>query len=187
MMSRTIVAGEAPARSVGGSRAKGEHNTGALLDEIKFPITTAQALRIFSERLNDFEKGEILDYQEIYYMGKGTRSGRKGAEPTYDDDKGDYNAYVGEQLAYRYEIVGVLGKGSFGQAIKCVDHKTQQVVAIKVIRSKKRFYRQAIVEVKVLKYIKEHDPKESANMVKMHDYFTFRKHIVSLPLGFDLA
>jgi len=80
------------------------------------------------------------------------------------------------------EIIDILGKGSFGQAIKCFDHKSKKQIALKIIRSKKRFYHQATVEVKVLKYIKERDPEGLSNVVMMLDYFIFRKHIVSLHL-----
>lgn len=45
---------------------------------------------------------------------------------------------TGDHIAYRYEIVELLGKGSFGQVIRAYDHKTQQYVAIKIIRNKKR-------------------------------------------------
>jgi len=41
-------------------------------------------------------------------------------------------------MVYRYEIKEVLGKGSFGQVVKAHDHKTDQVVALKIIRNKKR-------------------------------------------------
>ena len=44
---------------------------------------------------------------------------------------------VKDHLAYRWEIIDKLGSGSFGQALKCFDHKTKQMVAIKVIRNKK--------------------------------------------------
>jgi dual specificity tyrosine-phosphorylation-regulated kinase 2/3/4 len=68
----------------------------------------------------------------------------------YDDERGDYLVIPGDHLAYRYEIEGVLGKGSFGQVLQCRDHKTGQYVAIKIIRNKKRFHSQAQVEVKIL-------------------------------------
>ena len=42
-------------------------------------------------------------------------------------------------LRYRFEVLDFLGKGSFGQALKCVDHKTGEIVAIKIIRNKKKF------------------------------------------------
>lgn len=33
----------------------------------------------------------------------------------YDDDRGDYNVVPHDHLGYRYEVLSVLGKGSFGQ------------------------------------------------------------------------
>ena len=45
---------------------------------------------------------------------------------------------LGDHLVYRYEILEVLGKGSFGQVIKAHDNKTGQYVAVKIIRNKKR-------------------------------------------------
>lgn len=57
----------------------------------------------------------------------------------YDDDRGDYNIVINDHICYRFEIVDKLGAGSFGQAVKCFDHKTRQMVAVKIIRNKKRF------------------------------------------------
>ena len=154
-------------------------------EEIKFPMTAPQALKFFADRLTDFEKGELLDYKEIYFLGKELLKKevrRSNKIQNFDDDKGDYNAYVGEQIGYRYEIVDILGKGSFGQALKCYDHKAKQPIALKIIRSKKRFYHQATVEVKILKFISDNDVKNSSNIVKMQDCFIFRKHIVRLQI-----
>lgn len=39
-----------------------------------------------------------------------------------------------DHVAFRYEILEVIGKGSFGQVIRALDHKTGQQVAIKIIR-----------------------------------------------------
>jgi dual specificity tyrosine-phosphorylation-regulated kinase 2/3/4 len=33
-----------------------------------------------------------------------------------------------DHIGYRYEVLGVLGKGSFGQVLKCLDHKTGGMV-----------------------------------------------------------
>ena len=68
----------------------------------------------------------------------------------YDDENGSYIKVLHDHIAYRYEIREVIGKGSFGQVVKCFDHKTKQPVAIKIIRNKKRFHHQALVEVKIL-------------------------------------
>lgn len=57
----------------------------------------------------------------------------------YDDEEGDYLVVLRDHLGYRYEVLEFLGQGSFGQAIKCLDHKTKETVAVKIIRNKKKF------------------------------------------------
>jgi dual specificity tyrosine-phosphorylation-regulated kinase 2/3/4 len=122
-------------------------------------VSPAQALQMVN--LNIFERGEIIDYNEIYFCG--TKNAKKHvgdlnaqtANFGYDDDRGDYNIVFGDHLAYRYEVVDLLGKGSFGQVVRCVDHKTGLLVAIKIIRNKKRFHQQALVEVNILQKLRE--------------------------------
>ena len=58
-----------------------------------------------------------------------------------------------DHLAYRFEVQDFLGKGSFGQALKCFDHKTKEVVAVKIIKNKKRYQHQAGVELKILQHL----------------------------------
>lgn len=41
-----------------------------------------------------------------------------------------------DHIGYRFEVLEFLGKGSFGQALKCFDYKTQEMVAVKLIRNK---------------------------------------------------
>ena len=62
-----------------------------------------------------------------------------------------------DHLGYRYEVLEFLGQGSFGQAIKCMDHKNGEIVALKIIRNKKKFQYQAGIELKILKYLNFHD------------------------------
>lgn len=100
----------------------------------------------------------------------------------FDDERGDYKAIEHDHLGYRYEILEVLGKGSFGQALKCFDYKKNEQVALKIIRNKKRFHNQAVIEAKILKYIQEKDPDDTANLVRMKEFFIFRNHFVSFVL-----
>jgi len=86
----------------------------------------------------------------------------------YDDARGDYTAVLADHLAYRYEVLGMLGHGSFGQVMKCRDHASGTVLAVKVIRNKKRFHTQALVEVDILDCLRNQvrllcldDPKNS--------------------------
>lgn len=45
---------------------------------------------------------------------------------------------IGDQMAFRFEILEVVGRGSFGQVVKVLDHKQDEEIAIKIIRNKKR-------------------------------------------------
>lgn len=105
--------------------------------------------------LSEYERREILDFQNVYCIG--ARSEKKQATRDnstnnhgYDDERGDYLVVARDHLAYRYEVVDTLGKGSFGQVLQCRDHCTGESVAIKIIRNKKRFHHQALVEIKIL-------------------------------------
>ena len=139
--------------------------------------------------LSDYEKGEILDYHNIYFLG--LKADKLKATPNnannygFDDDRGDYKAVFNDHIGYRYEVVSLLGKGSFGQAFKSYDHKKNRYVALKIIRNKKRFHHQATVEVKILKHLKDNDVNDNNNIVRMYDYFIFRKHLVSQNLMFN--
>ncbi|KAI9892044.1 MAG: hypothetical protein M1814_002239 [Vezdaea aestivalis] len=144
-------------------------------------VAPSQAVRMVN--LNIFERGEIVDYKDVYFCG--TRDAKKhvgdlnatSANFGYDDERGDYNIVSGDHLAYRYEIVDVLGKGSFGQVVRCVDHKTGGLVAVKIIRNKKRFHQQALVEVNILRKLREWDPQNKHSMVNFTQNFYFRGHL----------
>jgi dual specificity tyrosine-phosphorylation-regulated kinase 2/3/4 len=118
-------------------------------------------LALQQANLNIYERGEIVDYEHIYFCGTATAAKHVGeltvdsANFGYDDDRGDYSIVLGDHILYRYEIVDILGKGSFGQVVRCIDHKTGGLVAIKIIRNKKRFHQQALVEVNILKKLRE--------------------------------
>ena len=50
-------------------------------------------------------------------------------------------------------------------------------MALKVIRNKKKFQHQATVEVKVLQHLRDADPEDTTNIIRMREYFVFRSHI----------
>ena len=143
----------------------------------KLPASPASVLKLFMHKMSHFEQAEILGYSEIYYLGLCLDRKEPIKSQVFDDDRGDYKIMIGDQISYRYEIVQVLGRGSFGQVVKAIDHKTKQEVALKVIRNKSRFHEQALVEVKILKYLKEKDPNDQHCVVHLIDHFSFRKHM----------
>lgn len=144
-------------------------------------ISPSSALQTVN--LNIFERGEIVDFPDVYFFG--TRHAKKivgdlssaSTNFGYDDERGDYNIVEGDHLVYRYEVVDLLGKGSFGQVVRCIDHKTGTLVAIKIIRNKKRFHQQALVEVDILQKLKEWDPNKKHNVVNFDQSFYFRGHL----------
>lgn len=112
-------------------------------------------------KMSDAERKEVLDFDHIYYspspgtIRRPSQPGGANYNHGYDDERGDYLVVEGDHLCYRYEVVGILGKGSFGQVVQCRDHKTGKSVAVKIIRNKKRFHAQALVEVKILQQLVE--------------------------------
>lgn len=160
-------------------------------DTLKFPepiqpapALTPQALLKSSQAvyLSDYERKEVLDYPSVYYIG--ARSDKKPATRDnstnnygYDDDRGDYLIVNKDHLAYRYEVIDTLGKGSFGQVLHCRDYCTGESVAIKIIRNKKRFHHQALVEIKILDNLRKWDPDEKHHVIKMTEHFYFRNHL----------
>ncbi|KAF2222418.1 hypothetical protein BDZ85DRAFT_127920 [Elsinoe ampelina] len=148
-------------------------------------MSPAQAIQSTAGLLNIYEKGEIIDYKEgVYFCGTKTAKKHVGdisaAGTTnfgYDDDRGDYNICMGDHLAYRYEVIDVLGKGSFGQVVRCIDHKEGGLVAVKIIRNKKRFHQQALVEVNILNKLKEWDPDGTHATLTVTSSFYFRSHL----------
>lgn len=108
-----------------------------------------------AQYLSDYERKEILDHPLVYFIGAKSEKNMASRDTStnnfgYDDERGDYLVVPHDHLAYRYEIIATLGKGSFGQVLHCRDHCTGESVAVKIIRNKKRFHKQAEVEIKIL-------------------------------------
>ncbi|KAF8163096.1 hypothetical protein B0H34DRAFT_307783 [Crassisporium funariophilum] len=146
------------------------------------PSSPANILQGQQRYLSEFECKEILDYPSIYCFGANSRKKRATLDNTtnnhgYDDERGDYLVVNHDHLAYRYEIIDTLGKGSFGQVLHCRDHCTGESVAIKIIRNKKRFHHQALVEIKILDNLRRWDADEKHHVIKMTEHFYFRNHL----------
>ncbi|KAJ8377502.1 hypothetical protein AAFF_G00259700 [Aldrovandia affinis] len=137
----------------------------------------ARALRQHRAHLSPAEQREILSYPEVYFLGLSAKRRPPGAHNDgYDDEHGGYIHVPHDHLAYRYEFLKVIGKGSFGQVAKVYDHKTRQHLALKVVRNEKRFQRQAAEEVRILEHLRRQDRAGAVNAVRMLESFSFRGH-----------
>ena len=68
-----------------------------------------KAFKLFLHQLTDYEKGEILEFSDIYFLGIGAQKvhGNPKNEHNYgyDDDKGDYKIIMKDHIGYRYEVL----------------------------------------------------------------------------------
>ncbi|XP_037079361.1 LOW QUALITY PROTEIN: dual specificity tyrosine-phosphorylation-regulated kinase 2-like [Pollicipes pollicipes] len=139
------------------------------------------AVHHYGSYLAQYELDEIDQYDHIWFLGLGAK--KLAGDPArqqnagYDDEHGSYIKVPRDHIAYRYEILEVIGRGSFGQVIRTLDHKTNTQVAIKVIRNKKRFHQQALMEVTILDHLRRRDKEGNYNIIHMLDYFYFRNHL----------
>ncbi|KAI5632986.1 protein kinase domain-containing protein [Phthorimaea operculella] len=143
--------------------------------------SAGEALKLYGDRLTEWERTEIRKFPEIWFLGLDSSKVHARANlPNncgYDDENGSYHKQMHDHIGYRYEILEVIGKGSFGQVIRALDHRNGTQVAIKIIRNKKRFHHQALVEVRVLDHLRQKDKDQVHNVIHMLDYFYFRNHL----------
>lgn len=93
------------------------------------------------------------------------------------DQRNEYIYEMHDHIAYRYEILQKLGKGSYGEVVKVFDHKKKETLALKIVRNKTKFNQQAFIEIQILTHIKERDVEQNSNIVKIKDFIIFRKHV----------
>ena len=136
-----------------------------------------EAVAYYGDKLTEFEKTEIFDYNEIYFLGSEAEKISATNVKDYDDENGSYMKMSKDHISYRFEILETLGKGSFGVVLRCYDHKKKEAVALKIIRNKKRFQQQGLVEVNILTHLKTLDSDNSLNVVHIKEYFYFRSHL----------
>uniref|UniRef100_A0A3P9HPM3 dual-specificity kinase n=2 Tax=Oryzias latipes TaxID=8090 RepID=A0A3P9HPM3_ORYLA len=145
------------------------------------PLTPDQALRLYRSQLSPMELSEIHSYPDVYFVGPNAKKRPAVAGGSnncgYDDEQGGYIHVPHDHLAYRYEFLKIIGKGSFGQVAKVYDHKLQQHLALKMVRNEKRFHRQAQEEIRILEHLHKQDRNGTMNVVHMLENFTFRNHI----------
>lgn len=92
--------------------------------------------------LETYEKEELVSYNEVYYYGQNC-SLKKPTLIELTKQDGGYNWVKGDQIHFRYEILELLGEGSFGEVYKCMDHKRSKPVALKIVKNNEKYTNQA--------------------------------------------
>nr|ACG35326.1 serine/threonine-protein kinase AFC3 [Zea mays] len=103
---------------------------------------------------------------------------RGGASPPWreDDRDGHFVFDLGENLTRRYKILSKMGEGTFGRVLECWDRETHEYVAIKVVRSIRKYRDAAMIEIDVLNRLAENEKYRSL-CVQIQRWFDYRNHI----------
>jgi Protein kinase domain len=134
---------------------------------LKCPVVASphQVMMLYMNKLTPYEHHEIYKYSQIYFIGANAK--KRNGPNEYDNENGSYIHIPHDHIAYRYEVLKIIGKGSFGQVVKAYDHKTREHVALKMVRNEKRFHRQAQEEIRILKHLRAQDKDNSFNIIHM--------------------
>ncbi|KAI5624336.1 homeodomain-interacting protein kinase 3, partial [Silurus asotus] len=91
---------------------------------------------------------------------------------------GDYQLVQHEVLCSMkntYEVLDFLGRGTFGQVVKCWKRGTSEVVAVKILKNHPSYARQGQIEVGILARLSGENAEEH-NLVRAFECFQHRNH-----------
>ncbi|CAG8746425.1 3120_t:CDS:2, partial [Acaulospora morrowiae] len=100
-----------------------------------------------------------------------------GLVDNYDDADGYYRVLLGEILDNRYHVYSHLGKGVFSSVVKARDTKTEEDVAIKIIRNNDTMYRAGMKELNILKRLMAADPENKKHVIRLYRHFEHKGHL----------
>ncbi|XP_071809087.1 homeodomain-interacting protein kinase 1-like [Asterias amurensis] len=92
--------------------------------------------------------------------------------------EGDYQLVQHEvlcSLTNRYEVLEFLGRGTFGQVVKCWKRGTNEIVAIKILKNHPSYARQGQIEVSILSRLSAENADEF-NFVRAYECFQHKNH-----------
>ncbi|XP_070550839.1 homeodomain-interacting protein kinase 2-like isoform X2 [Ptychodera flava] len=94
------------------------------------------------------------------------------------NNEGDYQLVQHEVLysqTNRYEVLEFLGRGTFGQVVKCWKRGTNEIVAIKILKNHPSYARQGQIEVSILARLSAENADEF-NFVRAYECFQHKNH-----------
>lgn len=159
------------------------------IDMIPNPsLSSQELLDNLGHNFSIYERGEVMRKQHLYYAPQSLTKSEADINISsyknnygFDDSDGNYIIRPNEQIEFRYEILLVLGTGSFGNVVLCSDHKysnstQKRYVAIKIIKNELDWSLQAVSEIKMLKLLSQ---KGLFNQYLLNycDHFHFRGHM----------
>ncbi|XP_037104328.1 homeodomain-interacting protein kinase 3 isoform X1 [Syngnathus acus] len=108
----------------------------------------------------------------------GGGTSKQAAGPVAGGCDGDYQVVQHEvlcSLKNKYEVLDFLGRGTFGQVVKCWKRGTGEVVAVKILKNHPSYARQGQIEVGILARLSGENADEH-NLVRAFECFQHRSH-----------
>lgn len=155
-----------------------------LISKTKGKVNGISIRRLLCERLIKIYIKKDKDYR-LWYLKVKYNNVRECVttpsepDPLNPDDNnvGDLIVHTGDLIANRYFVTNLLGTGTFGIVIKCEDLETGNLIALKVIKNREAYNRQAIVEYKMLTLLKENCNINEKHFVEIYSKIEHNNHI----------
>jgi len=94
-----------------------------------------------------------------------------------DDEDGHYIVVPDNDLTEKYQMIRLLGQGTFGKVVEAREKRRNKRVAIKIIRSVQKYRDASKIELRVLETLKANDQDNRNRCIHLRDCFDFRGHI----------
>ncbi|XP_041110307.1 homeodomain-interacting protein kinase 2-like isoform X1 [Polyodon spathula] len=94
------------------------------------------------------------------------------------NSEGDYQLVQHEvvcSMTNTYEVLEFLGRGTFGQVVKCWKRGTNEIVAIKILKNHPSYARQGQIEVSILARLST-ESADDYNFVRAYECFQHKNH-----------
>lgn len=95
----------------------------------------------------------------------------------WDDPEGYYMTIPGELFESRYHVLQNLGRGMFSSVVRATDTKTNQLVAIKIVRNNDTMRKAGMKEIEILKDLAANDPEDKKHLIRLERSFEHKGHL----------
>jgi hypothetical protein len=155
------------------TQAAPNHSSGMVL---RRPFSERPLIKLTTHLLDTYQRINANYYEKKKEADdKKQQRKKKRRKRELSEAEAEYKFVRGQVLNGRYCVESVLGKGSFGQVIKAYDEKTTDWVAIKIVKAKRIFYRQAQVELRILNLLQKEGGLDH-HIVQVRDAFLHQSH-----------
>eukprot|EP01002_Notosolenus_urceolatus_P014707 NODE_646_length_1883_cov_27.073610_g518_i0.p1 GENE.NODE_646_length_1883_cov_27.073610_g518_i0~~NODE_646_length_1883_cov_27.073610_g518_i0.p1 ORF type:complete len:420 (+),score=171.75 NODE_646_length_1883_cov_27.073610_g518_i0:173-1432(+) len=130
---------------------------------------------ILSEKnLNAEERRQSGEKRKHESTTEESRKKKKIYIPHQSKEEGHFHVVLGEDLTPRYKLLDLMGEGTFAKVCELWDRQTKSYLACKIVRSVRKYTRDAEFELDILQKLKACDRDDKMPFVKVHASFLHR-------------